>query len=278
MGMVSHANPDSYSSIVYQPALVALVPKYQVAVAGGIGFEEITSPDWTVGAAAVDSNSPISMGLVYGRYLQGNSDEIQLPGWRLPDEELSMNLLTTDVGGSLGVSFAQRTTSLGVSLLYRSNKGDQRETQEQLNVTVSAGGRLFDQLLIGVALTDLGDRFDQRGLDVGMRWGPLDPSLVKRLGSQYHDLPFRSLGGIEVDLFVPESGGLGRIGFSADCFVFDLLTLRSGVLFNHETSTGWQNPQLGFGAGVGTETSIFEYAIRHQQGFQEHLLGVRIRL
>ena len=87
-------------------------------------------------------------------------------------------------------------------MLYSSNKGDQRETQERLNVTLSAGLRLFDQLLMGVALTDLGDRFEQRGVDVGIRWGPLDPSLVKRLGSQYHDLPFRSLGGLELDFFV----------------------------------------------------------------------------
>ena len=132
--------------------------------------------------------------------------------------------------------------------------------------------------MIGVALTDLGSRFDERGIDMGIRWGPLDPSLVKRLGSQYHDLPFRSLGGIEVDLFVPENGGLGRVGFSADCFVFDLLTLRSGVMFHHEDSTGWEEPQIGVGAGIGTETSVFEYAIRYQQGYQEHLLGLRIRL
>ena len=278
MAMASHANPDSFSSIAYQPALIALVPKYQIAAAGGLGFEEIQNPSWNVGGAAVDSNSPVSAGFLYGRYLRSNSEELQLPGWRLPDQELSMNLLTTDLGGAVGISFAQRTSSLGVSLLYSSNKGDQRETQERLNVTLSAGLRLFDQLLMGVALTDLGDRFEQRGVDVGIRWGPLDPSLVKRLGSQYHDLPFRSLGGLELDFFVSDNGQLERLGVSADCFVFDVLTLRTGILFEQEEGFEWQSPQLGIGAGVGTETSIFEYSLRYNQGFQEHLLGIRVRL
>ena len=55
-----------------------------------------------------------------------------------------------------------------------------------------------------------------------------------------------------------KSGGFERIGVSGDCFVFDMLTLRSGVMFNHDKLTGWQEPQLGFGIGLGTETSILE--------------------
>ena len=117
--------------------------------------------------------------MLYGRYLQ-RVEQTQLPelgGCRIKN---SADLLA-DVGGSLGVSLRSEHLHWEFRCSIRSNKGDRQGTQEQLNVTVSAGGRLFDQLFVGVALTDLGDRFDQ-GLDVGIRWEPLDPSLVKQFG------------------------------------------------------------------------------------------------
>jgi hypothetical protein len=276
LGQASHINPDSFSPIRYQPASLVLIPKYQVG--GGIG---VRLPDftWGFGIGAIDSNQgPLTLGVFYDRSTKQNNDPQNLPGWKLPDEEISMTETSTTLGGATAISFAQRKLSLGTSLMYLTNNTPS-QNQQNYEWNVSAGACLAEQLLMGISFQNLlpQDLDNKESIIEGsVRWGPLNPMLLNSI--RYSGGPFRSYGGFEIDISSNTAFEIQHIGLGGD-FRVDLISIRGGATWNNVDSSQWL---YGLGFGVDAENSTVEYALQIQptanQIYQSHIIGLKLRL
>ena len=249
LGQASHIHPDSFSSIRYQPASLVLVPKYQVGAGIGMTIPEFT---WGFGVGAVDSNQgPLTLGVLYDRQIQSNEDPQNLPGWKLPNEEISLTETTTTLGGASAISFAERRFSLGSSLLYHTNSTpSQLEQRYEWNLS-GAVFCLAEQVLMGIALQNLlPEDLDKKEtiIEGSFRWGPLNPMLLNK--TIYDGSPFRSYGGFEVDISTNTSLELQHIGMSADIRM-DLISVRGGATWKPQFDDPWT-----YGTGLGLMLKI----------------------
>ena len=276
LGMASHIHPDSFSSIRYQPASLVLVPKYQVGMGIGMTVPNFT---WGVGAGAVDSNQgPLTLGVFYDKSTQKNEDPQNLPGWKLPSQEISMIETNTTLGGATAISFAQRKLSLGTSLIYLTSTTPSQSIQIY-EWNISAAACLAEQFLMGIGIQNLLPRnFDNKEsiIEGSFRWGPLNPLLVNNI--KYSGSPFRSYGGFEVDISANTSLQLEHVGVSGDLRI-DLISVRGGATWMNKSEN---NVKYGFGFGIDAENSTVEYALQIEPNidatYQSHILGLKLRL
>ena len=276
LGRASHIHPDSFSAIRYQPASLVLVPKYQVGAGIGMTIPEFT---WGFGVGAVDSNQgPMTLGIFYDRKIQSNDDPQNLPGWKLPDEEISLTETTTTLGGASAISFAQRQFSLGGSFLYLTNSTS-RQLEQRYELNLSSAACLAEQVLLGLSLQNvLPENFDNAPaiIEGSFRWGPLNPVLLNK--NVYNGSPFRSYGGFEIDVSTNTSFELQHVGMSADIRI-DLISIRAGAIWFPQSTQSWN---YGAGIGIDAENSTIEYALQLHtmttQIYQSHIIGLKLRL
>jgi hypothetical protein len=274
---VSTVHPDSMGAIRWNPAVLALLPRYQIG-AGAFIDQDL---NWEVGAAAMDSTEgPIAMGLLVTRRIAAwDPSPDDRPGWKLPEQEFSGAMVQSLIGGSLGISFGNRAMGLGIGGFYRNDVTDYDLSQHAVELNTGFGFRVWDQLIVGLSAEDLLNRSNGRALDTGIRWGPLEPSMAAGLPAKYQDLPFRSMGGLELDarLGLEEEAFLDWVGCSGDVLVADYLSVRGGWKWSNVE----KNSLFGFGLGLDSENAIIEYALELSVdgGFQHmHSIGLRLRL
>jgi hypothetical protein len=276
LGQASHIHPDAFSAIRYQPASLVLIPKYQVGGGVGISLPDLT---WGVGVGAIDSNQgPLTLGVFYDRSTQKNEDPQNLPGWKLPNEDISMTETHTTLGGATAISFAQRQFSIGTSFLYLTTTTPSQNLQ-LYEWNISTGACLAEQLLMGLSLQNLLPQdLDKKEtlIEGSMRWGPLNPLLLNNI--RYNGSPFRSYGGFEIDVSSNTSFALQHIGLSAD-FRVDLVSIKGGATWKNQDLDQWL---YGFGLGIDAENSTVEYALQispsSEQVYQNHIIGLKLRL
>lgn len=155
VGGVSRANVRSGAAVLTAPAVLPLVPRYQIQASGLVG------PDALLGvrAYALDSNTgPVALGLAYHYdHAVPQTSESDLPGWVLPDDTLENELGRTVFGGGLATSFADRRVGLGVTLAWNQRATRFTELERWMQGGVSLAGRVGpeDMLVLAVAADNL---------------------------------------------------------------------------------------------------------------------------
>ncbi|NOY24912.1 MAG: hypothetical protein GXP62_03480 [Oligoflexia bacterium] len=150
MGGVTRASLRSSASVLTDPAVLALTPRYELQASGGLG------PDSLLGlkAYALDSSTgPIALGIGY-EYdhsvpATSNSD---LPGWLAVDDDLSNESVKTVFGGGLGTSFGDRRLGLGLGFSWLNSATRFGGDTSWFQGNVSVAGRIGPDEALVVAL------------------------------------------------------------------------------------------------------------------------------
>ena len=277
MASISRAHADSIMPVRRMPSTLSLIPRYQAEAAAYL----YPSLDWGASIGAADSTQgPIALGLLYQREtLQYGLDPSLLPGWKLPGEEVEQVSVHSLVGASLGISFLNRSLSLGVGGFYFGTASDLNVLTHAFELNASMGAKFVDQVILGVGMVDALDSVDGRSVEFGIRWGLLDDSgpLWKRCMDS-SDVYYSS-GGLEVD------GGYSLrdsmpafVGVAGDIPLDCNLSLRGGYQRN------FLDQEHIFGAGISFDQvfSAFGYDVQlipSEQGIEHrHLVSFRFRL
>jgi len=276
------AHPDALLPLRISPAMLSIVPRYQVGVSGYM--DDNLDNGFAIGA--VDSTQgPVSLGVLFVQnQISSGLDTDQLPGWKRPDEEFETEAVDSIMGGSLAISFLNRLWGLGVGVFYHGYKTDIAQTTNAFEVNLSSAWKMAEQLSFTMGVTDSFDMSDGRAFEAGMRWGILE---VGDGGPPWQDCRsvsdqkiYRSSGGLSVDykgsLNGDASGDYWATGFDfpMSCNV----NLRGG--FQQRISEerrvyglglSWDNTQ--FNIGYDLQLSPVGDAVE-----QRHLIGLRFRL
>lgn len=263
-GGVTRANPSSMGAILTSPAILALTPRYEVAVGGRLGTSKVRR----VEAAATDSSTgPLTLGLMYireGASFDATSDE--LPGWLTPDQDTLNPYTQSTVGGGLAMSWLNRHLSAGLGgrfTRYASRFADQSDTYA-LNASVA--GQIDEQVFIALTGENLysTDSSDALKLGTGIRWQP-----------QRQDNSGTSAFGIEADLVavLGEPSLLSDIHLGLEARPSPFVPIRMGVHRDQLSGSDF----VTAGLGAGTEEAMFEYASRVQRTTLEHSHSLSLR-
>lgn len=267
---ITMAQPDALGAIRTAPAIMPLLPKYQVALGGGWSSDPLRR----ISLSAIDSsNGPVALGLDFKR-TNGtpNADTQDLPGWYRPNQEFNNETSEIVAGGAAAVSFANRQRSIGLGGHYIGRRTTFTEDVNIFELTASGGLHIKEQLLVTLTTRDILQNDGPVHIGSGIRWGPTDTS--------FNGSPFRSYGGLELNVDTElDSNGyrIGYWGLSGDLLATEAFILR----------TGYRNAQgqnlLGTGFAIDNVSFGFEYGALLQLtpdgvGTHSHIVGCRIRL
>lgn len=244
-GGTARADVDGLASIVVAPALLPLVPRYQLQ--GGVLF----GPDKRIGvrAYAVDSNTgPVTLGLAYhyDHSVPQSSDE-ELPGWVLPDEDLSNEKASTRLAGTIGTSFVDRRIGVALGVSWLQSESRFADKRSWLNGSFSvAGAAGVERQLVGSVTAD---NLLTPGSD--------DDPLTFGIGAGYRPVPVFGLFG-QLDLVTGAFDGPVDIGFGAGAegVLADVVSLRGGFRRDAERASDLATA----GLGVHSENVALDYA------------------
>lgn len=267
---ISMAQPDALGAIRTAPAILPLLPRYQVAVGGGWSSDPLRR----IVLNAVDSsNGPVALGLNFRRTRgKPEANTADLPGWYRPGQSFSNETSEVVAGGSGAVSFANRQRSIGIGTHYIGRRGTFTEDVDIFEFTASGGLHIKEQLLMTVTGRDVLQNNGPVHIGTGIRWGPTDTS--------FNGSPFRSYGGIEfnVDTLLDQDGyKMGYWGISGDVLLTDMFILRSGYRQESDIQAigvGFAIDNISYGFEIGSLLYLNEEGLsRHS-----HSAGLRIRL
>ena len=267
---ITMAQPDALGAIRTAPAMMPLLPRYQVAVGAGWSSDPLKR----ISLSAIDSsNGPVALGLNFKRTNgtpTANSQD--LPGWHRPNQDFDNESSEIVAGGAAAISFANRQRSIGLGGQYIGRRTTFTDNVDIFELTASGGLHIKEQLLVTFNGRDILQSDGPVHIGSGIRWGPTDTS--------FNGSPFRSYGGVEfnVDTELDSNGyRLGYWGVSGDLLASEALILRAG----YRNAEG-QN-LLGAGFAVDNVSFGFEYGALLQLGSDglgnhSHVVGCRIRL
>ncbi len=155
LGGTSRANLSSPAGMLTAAATLPLSSRYEIQAAGLLG------PDKLVGvrAYAMDSSTgPVALGLSYHYdHWVPQTEDADLPGWVLPDDDLSNEQGRTTFGGGLATSFAERRVGLGLSLMWNNAASRFGDLQQWLTGGLSLAGRFGEeeQLVVSLAADNM---------------------------------------------------------------------------------------------------------------------------
>ncbi|MEC7986053.1 MAG: hypothetical protein VX278_12895 [Myxococcota bacterium] len=277
MASISRAHADSLLPVRRMPSTLSLIPRYQVEGAAYL----YPSLDWGASIGAADSTQgPVALGLVYQREsLQYGLDSSLLPGWKLPGEEVEQLSVHSLVGASMGISFLNRSLSLGVGGFYFGTASDLNVLTHAFELNLSMGAKFADQVILGVGLVDALDAVDGSSLEFGVRWGLLDASgpLWKRCMDD-SDVYYSS-GGLEVDAgYSLRDGVPAFVGVAGDLPLDCYVSIRGGyqrdfLAQDNIFGAGISFDQIFSAIGYDVQLIPAEDGLEHR-----HLVSFRFRL
>ena len=270
----TRAHADSLAVIRTMPSTLSLTARYQL---GGAAYL-YPNLDYGLSGAALDSSTgSVAVGVLYHREsFQYGLDSSLLPGWKLPDQEIAQLSLHSLVGGSMAVSFYNRSLSLGMSGFYVGTSSDLDVLTHAVELNASMGAKFLDQVIVGVSMVDLLSQVDGRGVQMAARWGALDvsgPIWAKCMETS--DIYYSS-GGLEVDMGFRD--GLDFMGVAADIPLSCNLSLRGGYQRQFQQQTN----RYGIGLSLENVVSSIGYDVQLrplQDQFEHiHLLSLTLRI
>lgn len=273
----SRAHADSLASIRTMPSTASLLPRYQISGSAYL----YPNLDYGITGAALDSaNGVLSLGVLYLREsLQQGLDTSLLPGWKLPDEEIESLSLQSLTGGSLAVSFLNRSFSLGMGAFYAGTTSDLGILTHAFELTFSGGAKFSDQVIVGLSSVDVLNQVDGSRIETAVRWGLLDVS--GPIGTRCLDQSdiYYSSGGVEVDMgYSLRNGGMDFVGLAGDIPLTCNFSIHGGA------QKRFLEDEMRYGAGLMLENVVnsigYDVQLR-QQGEQwehVHLISFQLRL
>ena len=280
LGMANNnrVHVDSLASIRTMPSTISLIPRYTISGAAYL----YPSLDYGLSAAALDSsNGTIALGVIYQREsIQQGLDYSFLPGWKLPEEEIEQISLQSLTGGSLAISFLNRSLSLGTGLFYLGTSNDLEVYTHAIEFNLSAGAKFSDQVILGISAVDVLDQTDGSRMEMGVRWGVLDvsgPVWQRCMGQS--DIYYSS-GGLEMDMgYSLRNGGMDFIGVGGDFPITCFLSLHGGV----QKRFIQEEMRYGMGFFIENVSNAIGYDVQlrthdHQEWEHIHLLSMKFRL
>lgn len=264
VGGAVRADPQSLTSIATSPAMMAMDRRYSLDLAGRFGSQR----ELTGQAAISDSmTSRVALGLLfaYNRTIPERPPASELPGWKLPDEDLESRRHRLSVGGGIAGAWLDRKLALGANVFYHHTSTTYQEGGGVVDLGASLGLRLADPVVLAVVAENVVPHadFDDAPARVGggLRWTPDGRS------------------GMEVDLLsdLDAAGGPALVvNTGARAWVAEKYELAAG--YSHEAGPG--RNLITAGLGAGNAQGVLRYTFAAPVGVEtfssQHAVGLRI--
>jgi len=259
------ADMYSLAGMVDSPASLALRSRYDVAGTAGMGGGQGVT--WQAGV--VDSTAgPIAVGVGMWRHAEtATAVGGEMPGWRLPDEDLSNPRQETRVAGALGVTDVARLLSFGVSVTYDYGQSRFGGEGRQVHSAASLAARVADGWRLASGVSGLG-LWATEGTEVHTA-----PTAFLGLGG---DLAAGLIVGLDATRALDSEGRM-ELRAGVEGFVRPELSLRAG--------SSWDGTDvvLATGVGLGGRGSGWDLGARTvlgelDWGRTEVALGLRMAL
>lgn len=264
-GGASRADPDSLTAVATSPAMIAMSRRYSLDLAGRFGSER----EQTWQAAVSDSmTGPVAMGVLfsYNRTIPEVASAGELPGWKLPDEQLESKRMRMSVGGALAGAWLDEVVGLGVNVFYHRTASSYVEADNAVDVGASLSVMLAPDLYLSAVAENVvpHQTFTDAPFRVGggLRWAPERRS------------------GIGLDLMgdLDAAGGPALIvNTGGSIYVAERLWLAGGF----ESDGTLARNRATAGIGAGTDKAVLRYTfaapVGSPDGFSsQHAIGLRI--
>ncbi|MEN0066643.1 MAG: hypothetical protein AAGA48_31205 [Myxococcota bacterium] len=163
MGGIGAAAANDNASITLNPGLLGLVERYDFHAHLRLGpnlncparedCEGGSDRQWAATALDARTSKRFAAGFAYsGDRFSPPLRQNELPGWKLPDEELGNRRRQDDFTLSLGVPFWERRMSLGLGLLYSRFNHDRDGSGSTADLHAGWGFRPVNALTLGVGV------------------------------------------------------------------------------------------------------------------------------
>ena len=264
-GGAHRADPQSLTAVATAPAMIAMDRRYSVDVAGRFGSQR----EQTWQAAISDSmTSPVALGVLfaYNRTIPDDTSPGELPGWKLPSEDLESKRMRMSVGGALAAAWLDEVVAAGINVFYHRTAS----TFVEANNAIDGGANVAVMLANDVYLSVVAENIlPHKGFDDapfrtggGLRWAP------------------QKRGGLELDVLtdLDATGGPALIlNGGGSAWLAEKIWLAGGYELNR--ATGIDRASAGF--GFGSDRAVLRYTFATpiggtDDGFQsQHAVGLR---
>ena len=267
-GGTTRADLDGVGIVADAPAVMALRPRYDVQVGGGLGPQG----ERLIQAAALDSRTgPVALGLGFARKVHTPPTRPEdLPGWQLPGADTDNPRVEMVAGGALAGAWADRRVSLGLGAWYAGEGSRFGGETHFVEASVSGGARLGEVVTIGLSGQNL--------VPGGFSWLPLTVGGGLRADAE-------DVFGVGVDAALDleslDAPAL-LLATGLDATLAEVLVLRAG--YELDEVLGGGAATLGLGAtgangGLDYAVAVGLHGERPQGlGTSRHVLSLRLRL
>ncbi len=251
-GGVVAGDPDAIGSLLSAPALQALAPRYDVV----LGARLAGTDDLLLQGLARDSRTgPVSLSLAYLRHTASPPpDGADLPGWRLPDEDLENPIQQSAVLVGAAAPLLEGRLALGVSTARYADDSAYTDPETTWEAGLGVSGRPVGPLTLSLGAHHLLDLF---------RDGDTDHPLTTTAG-----IGLRSeLGGLfgQAELSLHDPATSLPFGWRAGgelILAQGTLPLRLGLRHDPDPDTTY----LCAGIGISAPVATIDYALLRDIG------------
>lgn len=267
-GGTTRADLDGVGMISDAPAVMALRPRYDVQIGGGLGPQG----ERLIQAAALDSRTgPVALGLGFARKVHTPPTLPEdLPGWQIPGADTDNPRVEMVAGGALAGAWADRSVSLGLGAWYAGEGSRFGGETHWVEASISGAARVGEVLTIGLSGQNL--------VPGGFTWLPL--TLGGGVRADAEDV-FGVGADLAVDLESRDEPAL-VLATGLDATLAEVLVLRAGYELDEVLGGG----AATFGLGATGANGGLDYAMvlglhgDRPQGLasSRHVLSLRLRL
>jgi len=251
-GGASAGDTRATGILLESPATLTLEPRYDAQAGARLGGTD----DLTWAIEARDSRTgPVTLALAYvHRSANPPPSDADLPGWRLPDEDLENPIAETTLAVDLGGGFLDDRLGVAASAVRYTRETAFTGLSDTYDAGIGVGGRPVEPLTLALGAVNLVDLFEK-----GDTFHPLTATLGAGARSDVASVSAQIQANLhDVSTSVPLAW---RVGGEVD-LVDGKLPLRLG--FRHEL--GVPTTYLCAGIGASTDVASLDYAIVQDLG------------